>query len=71
MTCLNRKITTDRGFKRIELKEAIAPPNHRITYPLSIKMSSSPTPDVVRSLYSTGFVYKNNISPKIANVRID
>lgn len=70
-TFLNRKIAPERGFKRIELKEASASNNHQLTFPLSIEMSRSPTPEVTRSLFSTGFVYKNNISPKIANVRID
>ena len=67
----NSKVTTERGFKRIELKEASAGNNHQLAFPLSIQMSRSPTPEVTRNLFSTGFVYKNNISPKIANVRID
>ena len=70
-TCLNSKIATERGFKRIELKETSAPKNYRLTFPISSEMSRSPTPEVTRNLFSTGFVYKNNISPKIANVRID
>jgi len=70
-TFLNGKLASKRGFKRVELKEASTPNNHQLTFPLSIEMSRSPTPEVTRSLFSTGFVYKNTISPKIANVRID
>lgn len=60
-----------QGYKVISMKPTNNLANRSLQCELAIKVNRSPSPEVNRLLFSTGFVYKSNISPKDASFTIN
>lgn len=60
-----------QGYKVINMKPANNQANRSLLCELAIKVNRSPSPEATRLLFSTGFVYKSNISPKDASIVIN
>jgi hypothetical protein len=59
------------GYKVINMKPMNHTADRSLQCELAIKVNRSPSPEANRLLFSTGFIYKSNISPKDANFTID
>lgn len=59
------------GYKVINMKPTNHTADRSLQCELAIKVNRSPSPEANRLLFSTGFIYKSNISPKDARFTID